>query len=65
MPDYHVVQDSSGRGDWAIKKNGRKVQDALTQQTAINASRRLGNVGDNVYVHSRSGRIRDEFTVVG
>lgn len=65
MPDYHVVRDPSGRGDWAIKKNGRKVQDALTQQTAINAARRIGNVGDNVYVHGVDNRIRDEFTLVG
>lgn len=65
MPDYHIVHDTSGRGDWAIKRDGRKVHDAFTQQTAINAVRnKIGNVGDNVYVHGMDNRIRDEFTLV-
>ena len=62
MPDYHIVKDESGRGDWAIEKNGSKVQNALTQSTAIRSARRIANVGDNIYVHTPKGRIRDEFT---
>lgn len=65
MPDLHVVPDASGRGDWAVTQYGSTLQDALSQQTAINAARRLGTVGDTIYVHTPDGIIRDEFTITG
>lgn len=63
MPDYHIVKNS-GRYPWKLKRNGRVVSEHETQQTAINAARREGNVGDNVYVHRPNGLIRNEFTLV-
>lgn len=65
MSSYYVTPDDSGYGNWRIKKNGRKVQDAQTQQTAINALRNgIASEGDQVYVYgSRKNGIVDSFTV--
>jgi len=65
MSAYYVVPDSSGYGDWAIKKNGMKVQNAQTQATAVNTVRnQVGNKGDEVYVYgSRKNQIVNQFTI--
>ena len=65
MPDYHVVKSGHGSTPWQLKRNRRAVSNHRTQQTAINASRREANVGDNVYVHGVDGKIRNEFTKGG
>jgi len=67
MSEYYVVPDTSGYGNWAIKKKGRKVQDAQTQQTAVNQLRRNGDPGtegDQVTVYgSRQNQIVNNFTL--
>ena len=68
MTTFYVVPETSGYGDWAIKKKGGyKVNDAQTQQTAVNNLRNSGspgNKGDQVIVYgSRNQEIVDNFTL--
>ena len=63
MSKYYVVPESSGYGDWAIKKNGMKKQDAQTQNTGKSSARKLANQGDEIIVYgSRKKQIVDSFT---
>jgi len=63
MSKYYVVPDSTGYGDWAIKKNSMKVQNAQTQSTGKNSARKLANTGDEIVVYgSRKNQIVDSFT---
>lgn len=56
MSTYYVVPETSGYGDWAIKKSGgTKVQNAQTQSTAVNQLRGSGpgQKGDQVVVYGK------------
>ncbi len=68
MTTYYVVPNDNGYGDWSIlRSGGAKVQDAQTQQSAVNALRRSGSpgtTGDQVVVYgSRNNSIVDNFTL--
>lgn len=66
MGRYDVTPNPKG-GDanypWVVKRSGRRVSRHKTQQNAINAARKKGNKGDQLYVHGHDGRIRTEYTL--
>jgi len=68
MTTYYVVPNTSGYGNWTIKRSGGiKIQDAQTQQTAVNTLRSNGspgNQGDQIIVYgSQNQEIVDNFTL--
>lgn len=64
MARYNVVPAKSGSG-WRLKKNGRTVSRHRKQQRAIDKARKMGNFGDELYIHGTDGKIRDQATIVG
>lgn len=68
MATYRVQPLPDGtslRGNWQLKKSGKRVSKHLKQSAAIDKAYRKASEGDTLIIHKTDGEVRDERTVQG